>query len=115
PLRGTVAATAGDLGAEAERLFPLPTDADPVRRIERALSLLADRDLRRAYVHTVVARADVAMSPAAAWLLVRASEGRPLDVAELARSHRLDAERLARALRELLRGGWLTAPEGPSG
>src|SRR5690606_31484640 len=71
PLRESVAAVAGDVGKEAEELFPMPADANSVRRLERALSLLANRDVKREYIQRVVARAGVDLTPAAAWLLVR--------------------------------------------
>lgn len=47
PLRETIAAVARDVGREAEDLFPMPTDASSVARLERSLSLLARRDTKR--------------------------------------------------------------------
>lgn len=90
PLRETVAATAGDVGTESAGAFAMPTDADSVRQLERALALVADRDAKRAYFHRVVARAGVPVAPAAAWLLVRIHEDERLDPQALARAHQLD-------------------------
>jgi hypothetical protein len=47
PLRDTIAAVAGDVGHEAEDVFPMPTDASAEAQQERAESLLADRDRGR--------------------------------------------------------------------
>src|SRR5690606_13464695 len=57
PLRETVAAAAGDVGSEAEKVFPMPTDDSSVARLERALSLIASRDVQRRYIESVVRRA----------------------------------------------------------
>src|SRR5690606_22040533 len=57
PLRETVAAMAEDVGREAEDLFPMPTDASSLLRLERALSLLVDRGAKSAYVREVARRA----------------------------------------------------------
>src|SRR5207247_1282291 len=83
PLRATVAATAGEVGAEMGEAFPMPSDPDALEPLMRGLAALADRDVRRQYIEQVVARAGVGLTPAAAWLLVRL-EGEPgLDVAAL--------------------------------
>src|SRR5690606_27907284 len=46
PLRETVAAAAGDVGKQAEDLFPMPKDDDSLSKLERFLSLLADREAK---------------------------------------------------------------------
>ena len=109
PLRETVAAVAGDVGREAEDLFPMPTDASAVFRIERALSLVASRDTKREYIERVVARAGLDLSPLAAWLLVRLAERPATDVAALGRAYRVEAERIDRAAAELEAKGLLEA------
>lgn len=103
PLRETVAVAAGDVGAEAERVFPLPTDSDSITKLERALSLLADRDLKREYIRAVVARAGLDLSAGAAWLLTRFDADPELDLATLADRHRIAPEHLREAARELIR------------
>src|SRR5690606_22756472 len=49
-LRETIAAVAQDIGREAEAIFPMPTDASSVARLERALSLIAFREDRKSVV-----------------------------------------------------------------
>jgi hypothetical protein len=46
-LRDTIAVVAQDVGRETGDLFPMPTDACAEVRMERSLSLLAERDARR--------------------------------------------------------------------
>ena len=101
PLRETVAAAAGDLGAETEAVFPLPTDAGSIARLERFLSLIADRDMKRGYIQDVVARAGLDLSPLAAWLLVRLDRDPELDLDALAGLRRIDRARLEEAVAEL--------------
>jgi EmrB/QacA subfamily drug resistance transporter len=104
-LREAVAAAAADIAGEAEGVFPLPTDSDSISKVERVLSLVADRDLKRAYIQGVVSRAGLSLTPAAAWLLVRSEADRELDASVLAARYRVDAARLEAALNELQAGG----------
>jgi len=104
PLRETIAAVAGDVGRETEQIFPFPTDDNSVRRIERALSLLATRDVRREYIQRVVARAGLDLSPAAAWLLVRFADDADQDIAALAKSRHVEPRVLQDAVAELSAG-----------
>jgi EmrB/QacA subfamily drug resistance transporter len=101
PLRETVAATAGDVGAEAEKIFPLPTDDDSLPKLERALSLLATRSAKRSYIEAVVARADLDLEAVAAWLLVRLEGAPELNLAALSEQYRVDPARIAAAYAEL--------------
>ena len=105
PLRETVAAAAGDVGMETEKVFPMPSSVDSVTTLERALSLLASRDLRREYVERAVALAGLPLGARAAWLLVRLERNPGLDLVALARSRRVDPERLAEAAAELRQRG----------
>jgi DNA-binding MarR family transcriptional regulator len=107
PLRETVAATAADVGTEASRVFPMPTDADSVSRLERALSLIASRDVKRAYIERAVARAGVDLTPAAAWLLVRLEEEPELDPRALEKAHAIEPGIVDAALAELEAKGLL--------
>jgi DNA-binding MarR family transcriptional regulator len=79
----------------------MPTDSSSLFRIERALSLLATRDVRIDYIDRVVNRAGVDLSRAAAWLLVRIEDDRELDPVALFRTHGLDRGLLDRTLAEL--------------
>ena len=122
PLRESVAAVAGDVGKEAEELFPMPSDATSVRRLERALSLLASRDVKREYIRRVVERAGVDLDPYAAWLLVRLEQHPGATPQWLERRYGADAGRIRVAeaelrARQLIRGGgageaWELTEEG---
>lgn len=115
PLRETVAATADHLGSQAGEVFPMPVDSDSVRKLERSLSLLASRDLKRRYIEAVVSRAGLDLSPAAAWLLVRFDESSELDLASLAQTHRVERPRLETAIAELEDRGLLRERVGRYG
>ena len=101
PLRDTIAATAGDVGREAELIFPMPTDTTSLSRLERSLSLLASRDIRREYFSRIVSRAEVNVGTPAAWLLLQIEADPSIRPGELARSRGVPAERLEDALAEL--------------
>jgi EmrB/QacA subfamily drug resistance transporter len=108
PLRHTIAAVAQDVGREAEELFPMPTDASSVARLERSLSLIARRDTRREYIQAVTARAGLEMTPLAAWLLVQRGDHPDVRIEDLGRRHDIETARLEKALAELQTGGFLT-------
>jgi MFS family permease len=106
-LRTTLAAKAGDVGTQAREIFPLPMSADSAARLEHMLALLASRDMKRRFLEHVVARAQLELSPAAAWLLTRLAGDPDLDVQTLARERSLDARRVEDALAELQERGML--------
>src|SRR5690606_26783697 len=83
----------------------MPTDDSSVDRLERALSLLATRDMRRAYIESVVRRAGVDISPLGAWLLVRMSAEPELDIRSSAEARGVDRDRFEDALDGLMRRG----------
>ncbi len=112
PLRETIAAEAADPGHQAEMVFPMPTDASSLARLERALSLFATHDDRREYVRGVVERSGLALSPLAAWLLVRFARDPELNVATLGVTYDIDADRLKRAVAELREGRLIGAASG---
>jgi EmrB/QacA subfamily drug resistance transporter len=101
PLRHTIAAVAKDIGREAEELFPMPTDASSVDRLERSLSLIASHDTRREYIERVVAKAGLDLAPLSAWLLVRLGDDPAHAIDDLSRSHEIRPERLYAALDDL--------------
>lgn len=115
PLRASFAAAAADVGRDAESVFPMPTDASSLLRLERRLSLLADRDTQRQYIHQVVSRAGVDLTPLAAWLLVHMAEDHLTDPAALGRANRVDAERVNAAAGELRAKGLVEAVEAREG
>jgi hypothetical protein len=69
----------------------MPTDADSLRKLERAISLQLGREAKRRYIETVVARAGLDLSPAAAWLLVRLEADPGRDLAALAKRYRVES------------------------
>src|SRR6185312_12203126 len=72
PLRATVAAHARDAGNEAGEAFARPMDEDGVAaQLYAALASMADRDVQRAHIEKIVARAGESLTPLAAWLLVQ--------------------------------------------
>jgi EmrB/QacA subfamily drug resistance transporter len=115
PLRATVAASARDAGNEAGEAFARPSDEDAVAaHLDAALSLLADRDVQRAHIELIVARAGETLSARAAWLLVQVEREPTVSPFELARRRGIPAERAQAALEELRRGGLVTIPRADS-
>jgi EmrB/QacA subfamily drug resistance transporter len=114
PLRETVATAAGDVGLEAEEVFPMPTDSDSLSKLERVLSLQASREAKRRYVANVVERAGVELTPLAAWLLVRLEEETSLGLDALARRYEIEPAQLETAHDELLDRG-VIEEERPAG
>ncbi|HYH81755.1 MAG TPA: MDR family MFS transporter [Longimicrobium sp.] len=115
PLRETIAAMAGDVGHETQDLFPLPTDTSSLLRLERALAVLASRDVRREYIQRVVARAGVELGTTAAWLLVRFEEDPRLDLETLGRAHSVEPARLREGVEELRAKGLIDELPAPPG
>jgi predicted MFS family arabinose efflux permease len=62
PLRETVAAAAGDAGADVGETFAMPHDVDSSSQLLRGLAVLADRDVQRRTIELVVARSSSASS-----------------------------------------------------
>jgi len=105
PLRATVAAAAAEVGTEVGETFPIPADPEPLELLLRGLASLADRDVRRAHIERIVARAGVSLSAAAAWLLLRLEEDPALDPLALGRSYGVEPARVQEGLAELLARG----------
>jgi len=102
PLRETIAAgTAGNVGSEASEAFVMPPQTEPLPHLLRGLAALADRDVQRAHIEHVVARAGLDLSAAAAWLLVRLEKDPALDPDALARAYHVDGARVRTALADL--------------
>ncbi|MFL5489748.1 MAG: DHA2 family efflux MFS transporter permease subunit [Gemmatimonadaceae bacterium] len=111
PLRATVAAGARDVGSEAGEAFARPADEqDVAARLYAVLSSLADRDVQRAHIEQILARAGETLSPLAAWLLVMVERQPKVSPFELARSAGIPAERSQAALEELRRRELVTVP-----
>src|SRR5690606_12231424 len=97
PLRESIAAMAGDVGKEAAELFPMPSDGPSLRRLERALSLLATRENKREYIRRVVEASGVDIDPYAAWLLVRLDQHPERGTDWVAARYGADPQRATRA------------------
>jgi len=109
-LRETIAAAAeADIGGEIAQTFAMPTDRDSREQLLRGLAVLADRDVRRRYIASIVTRAGVDLSPAAAWLLVQIDRERGVEVNELGRRGKCDARNLKAATAELLHSSLIAA------
>jgi EmrB/QacA subfamily drug resistance transporter len=81
PLRDTVAASG------AAEHFGAPRAPDSLGEIERALSVLANRDTRRQLYERLAERADVDLPPLAIWTLGRLDEQPGVAAADLAARH----------------------------
>ncbi len=84
PLRDTVAATAGVVGYESGEAFAMTARDDSQDALVRGLSILAARDVRRAFIQGIVDRAGVQLMPISAWLLIRLGEDAGADLVTLA-------------------------------
>jgi DNA-binding MarR family transcriptional regulator len=78
------------------------------------LSSLADRDVQRAHIEQILARAGETLSPLAAWLLVQVEEEPRVSPFELARRRNIPPERAQAALEELRRRRLVTIPRPDS-
>jgi DNA-binding MarR family transcriptional regulator len=106
PLRQTVAASNTDgLGASASQAFPMPSDPDSLSLLLRGIVNLADRNVQRRYVSSIVARAGVDLPPLNAWLLVRVEENSRLNLDQLLNKYRLEPERIQTGLDQLVQRG----------
>ncbi len=112
PLRETVGAASGSVGQEAAEAFAMPSTGDRSLELLRGLAILADRDVQRAYVEGLAARAGLGLSAAATWLLLRIQEQPDVDVAALARRVGVPAERADAGLAELVARDLLQPRDG---
>jgi EmrB/QacA subfamily drug resistance transporter len=109
PLRRTVAAAAADPGYEAGEAFAMAAEQKSDDALVRGLAILADRDVRRAYVASIAERAGVDLMPISTWLLIRLGEDADLTPEQIASEHGIPADRMAAGLAELRARGYLTA------
>src|ERR1019366_2642706 len=80
PLRESITASTG-IG----ETFAAPKDTDPLAEAARALTVLVGREGRRDLVQRMAVRADVSLTPAACWLVVRLHEDPNADIPTLCR------------------------------
>ena len=107
PLRDTVAATASNAGHDAGEAFAMSADEASEDALARALALLADRDVRRAYIAGIARRAGVDLMPISAWLLIRLGEAADANLGALAAQHGIRPERVREGLDELRSRGFI--------
>jgi len=106
PLR--TSARAPDIGDG----FQAAHDDDRFREIERALSLLADREQRWELYERAATRAQIALPPPELWLLARLGERAPLTESELVETLPVDARRIAEPLERLRTQGLVDDDDG---
>ena len=107
PLRDTVAASGGDVGNDSGEALALPATIDSENALVRGLSILADRDVRRAYIAGIARRAGVDLMPISVFLLIRLGEAPDADLGALAAEQGITRERVAEGLAELRARGLL--------
>jgi EmrB/QacA subfamily drug resistance transporter len=108
PLRQTIAAAAdGDVGGNMAHSMGMAQPNDSMAQALRGLSVLADRDVRRKYMESLVKQAGLSLTPFAAWIMLHMNRN-ATDRGRIARARRTDPERLAGAWRELQSLGYVT-------
>jgi DNA-binding MarR family transcriptional regulator len=112
PLRESVAAAASSPGKDAGEALAMPAGSGD--ELLRGVSIIANRDVQRAYIRSIVERAGVDLLPVSAWLLLRFEDDPSLDILELARRNGLSSERLQAGLDELLARRYIEPRPGPS-
>ena len=105
-LRDTVQA------AGAQEHFAVPRVDDSFGEVERALSVLARRDMRRRLYEQLAQEAGIDLSPLEAWTLARIHDGVPGPAAALARRIEVDPIRVSAATAELERRGLIARTDG---
>ena len=96
PLREAVAAS-----ARVEQAMAVPAGDDPLDQASRCLWAMLGREDKRKVLERMAARAGLDLKPAATWLLARLGERPGSDLAELARGHAIEVDKLTAALAEL--------------
>jgi EmrB/QacA subfamily drug resistance transporter len=116
PLRETIAASTSDAGVDAGGVFPMPRSQNQGEELMRGLAILANRDVQRGYIDAIVRRAELELSPLAAWVLLQLDEHPESDPAHAGRALRIESSQVAEALAELEQRGLIrengTPPAG---
>jgi EmrB/QacA subfamily drug resistance transporter len=111
PLRETIAAAAGDAGTDSGGAFGRLLDEGVAEaQLVDAFSSLADRQVQRGHIQSVIDRAGETLSPLAAWLLVRVEREPKVDPSSLAAAHHIPMERMREAIAELRARDLIDAP-----
>jgi hypothetical protein len=115
PLRGTIAASAEESGAEAAGAFGRTSDETSTEtELLRAFRTLADRDVQQGHIERIVERAGESLPPLAAWLLVQIEREPELDPYARTKPLGIPQDRTAVALTTLESRG-LVQPRGARG
>jgi DNA-binding MarR family transcriptional regulator len=101
PLRATLSAETGERGGKVGEAFAMPLTPDSLAELRRGLASLANREEQVRYLQRIVDEADVDLTPAAAWVLVRLEQEPGIDPATLSAAHAIDASHIASAIDEL--------------
>ena len=108
PLRATVAAKASQIGEEVAEAFARPANEEAIEQLLRGLRIIADRDVQRQFIQRVVDRAGLALSPVAAWLVLRIERDRHVDPQQLSNETHVPVDRINSGLSELMERGFVT-------
>ena len=109
PLRATLSAeTTGKVG----EAFAMPVTPDSLAELRRGLASLASREAQVRYLRQIAAEAQLDLTPAAAWLLVRLEQEPGVDPATLGATHAIDASRISNAIDELSTRGFVASSNG---
>jgi EmrB/QacA subfamily drug resistance transporter len=111
PLRDSVAAESSGITES----FAVPRPTDSLAEASRALSTTIGRDRRRQLVEQLAERADVDLSAAACWLIVRLQENPAADIPSLCRDFDIPVEVGGQALDELRGRDLVTVEQGREG
>ncbi|MBO0768397.1 MAG: MFS transporter [Solirubrobacterales bacterium] len=101
-LRESVQGASADVPGQLGDSFAMPRMPDSVSEIVRALSVLVGREGVRRFIEGVAERAQVDLSAAACWLLVRYHREPNLDLAATCEAARIPVSRGQSALAELM-------------
>ena len=96
PLRATAATSTG-----LEDALAAPKSPSSLAEVDRALGVLAGNEGRRAIGQRIAARAGVELSPGAVWALVRFNSYGIAGTTAMARSQKIDEQRIAEVRAEL--------------
>ena len=105
-LRDTVQA------AGPQEHFAMPRDDDTLAEIERVLSVLASRDVRRRLYERLARENGIDLPALEAWTLARIHEGLPGPASDLATRIDVEPQRVAAAADELVRRGLVAPADG---
>jgi len=105
PLRGTVAATAADIGKEAGEAFAMPLPDNAEDELQRGLAIIASRETRRRHMQSIIERAQLELQPAPAWLLLRMCEDEYTALMEVAKRRGMSEDVAADSLHRLEQDG----------